>query len=57
MVEQVFKDNPLVSFWPEPKYRSRDLFDVGWSVETIPFAYTDLVKTVGYTMDGEMAEI
>ncbi len=57
LVEQVFKENPLVSFWPEPKYRSRDLFDVGWSVETIPFAYTDVVKTAGHTLEGEMTEI
>ncbi len=57
LIEQVFKDNPLVTFWPEPKYRPRDLFDTGWSVETIPFPYSELVKTAGYTMEGEMTEV
>jgi len=56
LIEQVFKENPLVTFWPEPKYRPRDLFDVGWSVETIPFAYSDVVKTAGYTLEAEMKE-
>lgn len=57
LIEQVFKENPLVTFWPEPKYRSRDLFDVGWSFEAIPFPYSDVVKTAGHVLEGEMTEV
>ena len=57
IVEAIFKQNAFVTFWPEPKARPRDLFDVGWKPEFLPFTYTDMVKTSGYTLEGEMEEI
>jgi hypothetical protein len=56
-VELIFKQNPLVTFWPEPKARPRDLFDVCWKVETLPFAYSDVFKNAGYTIEAEVTEI
>jgi hypothetical protein len=56
-IEDAFKDNALVTFWPEPKYRTRDLFDVAWKVETIPFSYSDVFKNAGHTIEAEMDEI
>lgn len=57
VVEQIFKQNPLVTFWPEPKSKPRDLFDIGWKMESLPFAYSDVLKTAGYTIEAEMTEI
>jgi hypothetical protein len=56
-VERIFRQNPLVTFWPEPKARPRHLFDVGWRIEALPFAYSDVFKDAGHTLDGEVAEI
>jgi hypothetical protein len=56
-LETVFKQNALVTFYPEPKYRPRDIFDVAWKMEELPFAYTEPVKTAGHTVEGEMTEI
>jgi hypothetical protein len=57
LLEQVFKKNPFVTFWPEPKARPRNLFDVGWKVEALPFSYSDIVKTAGHTVEADMEEI
>lgn len=57
ILEEAFKDNALVTFWPEPKFRTRDLFDVAWKLEEIPFPYTDVFKTAGHTIESEMTEI
>lgn len=57
LLEKTFKANALVTFWPEPKFRTRDLFDVTWNLEAIPFPYTDIFKTAGHTIEAEMAEI
>ena len=57
IVETIFKQNPYVTFWPEPKARPRDLFDVGWKPEFLPFTYTDMVKTSGYTIEADVEEI
>ena len=57
VLEAVFKANALVTFWPEPKFRTRDIFDVAWKIEEIPFSYTDLFKHAGHTVDTEMTEI
>ncbi|MBI2069460.1 MAG: hypothetical protein HYT79_02580 [Elusimicrobia bacterium] len=54
---KVFRENPLVTFWPEPKFRTRDFFDVAWRVEEIPFPYTDVVKGAGHTLESEMTEV
>jgi hypothetical protein len=56
-LEGIFKANPLVTFYPEPKSRPRDLFSVAWAIQQIPFAYTDVVKAAGYTLEGEMTEV
>ena len=56
-VERIFRQNPLVTFWPEPKARPRHLFDVGWRIEALPFAYSDVFKDAGHTLDGEVTEI
>ncbi len=56
-LERLFRQNPLVSFWPEPGFRPRDLFDVGWRLEELPFPYTDVLKPAGHTMEAEMEEI
>ena len=55
-LERIFRQNPFVSFWPEPGFRPRDLFDVGWKIEELPFTYTDVVKTAGHTLESEMEE-
>lgn len=55
--ERIFRQNPLVTFWPEPKFRPRALFDVGWRLEEIPFPYTDVLKPAGHTLEAEMEEI
>lgn len=55
-IESAFKANALVTFWPEPKFRTRDLFDVAWKVETIPFSYSDIFKNAGHTVESEMTE-
>lgn len=57
VLEEVFKTNALVTFWPEPKFRTRDIFDVAWKLEEIPFPYTDLFKNAGHTIEAEMTEI
>jgi len=57
LIESVFADNPLVTFWPEPKFRARDLFDVGWKMEELPFPYSEIVKLSGHTLEAEMEEI
>ncbi|MCG3204866.1 MAG: hypothetical protein KCHDKBKB_01583 [Elusimicrobia bacterium] len=57
VLEQAFKENALVTFWPEPKFRTRDIFDVAWKVEEIPLSYTELFKNAGHTVDAEMTEI
>jgi hypothetical protein len=56
-LERLFRQNPLVTFWPEPGFRPRDLFDVGWKLEELPFAYTDVLKPAGHTLEAEMEEI
>lgn len=56
-VERIFRQNPLVTFWPEPKARPRHLFDVGWKIEALPFAYSDVFKDAGHTLEGEVTEI
>jgi hypothetical protein len=56
-LEGIFKANPLVTFYPEPKSRPRDLFNVAWKINEIPFAYTDVVKAAGYNLEGEMTEV
>ena len=56
-IERIFKQNPLMTFWPEPKARPRDLFDVGWRAEALPFAYSDVFKNAGHTIEAEMTEI
>lgn len=55
-LEKVFKQNALVTFYPEPKFRPRDIFDVAWKMEELPFAYTEPVKTAGHTVESEMTE-
>ena len=55
--ERIFAKNPLVTFWPEPRFRPRALFDVGWKLEEIPFPYTDVLKPAGHTLEAEMEEI
>lgn len=57
LLESTFENNALVTFWPEPKFRTRDLFDVTWNIEEIPFPYTDIFKTAGHSIEAEMAEI
>ncbi|MCG3206151.1 MAG: hypothetical protein KCHDKBKB_02878 [Elusimicrobia bacterium] len=57
VLEETFKTNALVTFWPEPKFRTRDIFDVAWKLEEIPFPYTDLFKTAGHTIEAEMSEV
>ncbi|MBI4063463.1 MAG: hypothetical protein HY401_04090 [Elusimicrobia bacterium] len=54
---KVFRENPLVTFWPEPKFMTRDFFDVAWRVEEITFPYTDVVKGAGHTLESEMTEV
>jgi len=56
-VELLFRQNPLVTFWPEPNARPRDLFDVGWKIEALPYAYTDVFKPAGHTIEAEVTEI
>lgn len=55
--ERIFRQHPLVTFWPEPKFRPRALFDVGWKLEEIPFPYSDVLKPAGHTLEAEMEEI
>ncbi|HOX24034.1 MAG TPA: hypothetical protein PLL10_11250, partial [Elusimicrobiales bacterium] len=57
VIERLFRQNPLITFWPEPKNRPRDLFDVAWKMETLPYAYTDVFKPAGHTIEAEVAEI
>jgi len=56
-VEKAFKQNPLVTFWPEPGSKPRELYDVGWKAETFPYAYSDVYKAAGYTIEAEVTEI
>lgn len=56
-VEAIFRNYPLVTFWPEPGAKPRELFDVGWKAETLPYPYTDSFKSAGYTIESEMTEI
>jgi hypothetical protein len=56
-LESIFKANPLVTFYPEPKSRPRDLFNVAWKINEINFPYSDVVKAAGYSLDGEMTEV
>jgi len=56
-VELIFKQNPLITFLPEPKARPRDLFDVGWMIDNLPFAYSDVFKSAGYSIEAEVTEI
>ena len=55
--ELIFRENPLITFWPEPKARPRELFDVGWKAETLPFSYSSVFKNAGHTIEAEMEEI
>jgi hypothetical protein len=57
ILEEVFRANALVTFWPEPKFRTRDIFDVAWKVEEIPLSYTELFKNAGHTIEAEMTEV
>ena len=52
-----FKDNPVVTFWPEPKFKTREIYDVAWSIEDISFPYSDLFKNAGRTIEAEMTEV
>jgi hypothetical protein len=56
ILEETFKTNALVTFFPEPKFRTRDLFDVAWKIEEIPLSYTELFKNAGHTIEAEMLE-
>jgi len=56
-VETAFKLNPLVTFWPEPGAKPRELYDVGWKAETFPYSYSDVYKAAGYTIEAEVTEI
>ncbi|MBI4395870.1 MAG: hypothetical protein HY548_02160 [Elusimicrobia bacterium] len=55
-LEKVYRDHPLVTFYPEPKARPRDIFDVAWKMESMPFPYTERLKTAGFSVDAEMIE-
>jgi len=56
-IEEAFKANALVTFWPEPKFRTREIFDVAWRIEEIPFPYTEIFKKAGHSIEAEMTEI
>jgi hypothetical protein len=56
-IERIFKQNSLVTFWPEPKARPRDLFDVAWKIDALPFAYSDVFKNAGHTIEAEVTGI
>ncbi|OGS32987.1 MAG: hypothetical protein A2218_10395 [Elusimicrobia bacterium RIFOXYA2_FULL_53_38] len=56
-LENIFRLNPLVTFWPEPKARPRNLFNVGWKTEALPFEYSDVFKSAGHTIEAEVTEI
>lgn len=56
-IESAFKANALVTFWPEPKFRTREIFDVAWRIEEIPFPYTEIFKNAGHSIEAEMTEI
>lgn len=53
---EAFKTNAIVTFWPEPKFRTRDIFNVAWEVEEIPFPYTDIFKNAGHSVEAEMIQ-
>ena len=56
-VEVAFKQNPLVTFWPEPGSKPRNLFNVGWTIDPLPLSYSDKLKLAGYTAEANMEEI
>lgn len=57
VLEEAFKSNALVTFWPEPKFRTREIFDVAWKIDELPGAYTDVFKNAGHTVEADMSEI
>lgn len=56
-VEAAFKQNPLITFYPEPGSSPRNLFNVGWTLASLPLSYTDRLKLAGYTIEADMEEI
>jgi len=52
-----FKGHPVVTFWPEPKFKTREIYNVAWSIEDISFPYSDLFKNAGRTIEAEMTEV
>ena len=42
---KTYKENGLVTFWPEPSLRPDEIFDVGWQVMEIPFLIQTFSKT------------
>ncbi|PJA16823.1 MAG: hypothetical protein CO113_03335 [Elusimicrobia bacterium CG_4_9_14_3_um_filter_62_55] len=56
-LEAVFAEQRQITFWPEPKARPRDIFDVAWTLEELPFPYSETVKGAGHTVEAEMVEL
>lgn len=56
-LEKIFKENEFVTFLPEPNFRPRDLFDVGWRMEELTFPYSEIFKVPGHTVEVQMEEI
>lgn len=57
LLEKIYRENEFVTFLPEPQFRPRDLFDVGWRMEELTFPYSEIYKVPGHTVEVQMEEI
>ncbi len=57
LLEKIFRENEFVTFLPEPSFRPREMFDVGWKMEELTFPYSEIFKVPGHTVEVQMEEI
>jgi len=56
-IRDVFINEPLITFWPEPKTKPSELYNVSWAVDVLSYPYTSQFKNAGYTISVEMTEL
>lgn len=56
-LKTTFKNEPFITFWPEPKTKPSEFYDVSWNMETFSYPYSSQFKLAGYTIEAEMTEL
>lgn len=56
-LKDIFKNEPFVTFWAEPRTKPAELFDVSWNMSAFAYIYSSQFKGAGYDIEVEMTEL